>query len=200
VRAGLVAAAIGSHHGVRTNADAARSTYRTGAGKRKPSAARDARYASQAQNDQGPIAVEQRKTNLALLIRDVTRSRSAVSVPVLDQDTPPARPAMRSPGMTYRAQTAEARLAFWPNTTLTGYRTASAAPHMDDKLLHSRRSAEKVAVLILGLDNFKTVNDALGHGIGDKLLRASPSACVRCCAMKIRWPVSTPTNCIIRAG
>jgi diguanylate cyclase (GGDEF)-like protein len=42
---------------------------------------------------------------------------------------------------------------------------------MDDILLHTRRSAEKVAVLVLGLDNFKAVNDTLGHGIGDKLLR-----------------------------
>ncbi|WP_235983518.1 diguanylate cyclase domain-containing protein [Bradyrhizobium australiense] len=42
---------------------------------------------------------------------------------------------------------------------------------MDDILLRTRRSAEKVAVLVLGLDHFKGVNDTLGHGIGDKLLR-----------------------------
>jgi len=43
--------------------------------------------------------------------------------------------------------------------------------HMDEILPHTRRSAEKVALLVLGLDNFKAVNDTLGHGIGDKLLR-----------------------------
>ena len=43
---------------------------------------------------------------------------------------------------------------------------------MDDILLRTRRSAEQVAVLVLGLDHFKAVNDTLGHGIGDKLLRA----------------------------
>src|ERR1700682_6825169 len=42
---------------------------------------------------------------------------------------------------------------------------------MDEILLHTRRSAETVAVLVLGIDNFKAVNDTLGHGIGDKLLR-----------------------------
>ena len=68
---------------------------------------------------------------------------------------------------------AEARLAFMAqHDSLTGLPNRNLLrQHMDDKLLHSRRSAEKVAVLILGLDNFKTINDALGHGIGDKLLR-----------------------------
>ena len=68
---------------------------------------------------------------------------------------------------------AEARLAFMaqhdglthlPNRNLL-------RQQLDDILLHTRRSAEKVAVLILGLDNFKSVNDTLSHGIGDKLLR-----------------------------
>ena len=68
---------------------------------------------------------------------------------------------------------AEARLAFMAqHDGLTGLPNRNLLrQQMDDLLLHTRRSAEKVAVLVLGLDNFKAVNDTLGHGIGDKLLR-----------------------------
>ena len=68
---------------------------------------------------------------------------------------------------------AEARLSFMAqHDGLTGLPNRNMLrQHMDDMLLHTRRSSDKVAVLVLGLDNFKAVNDTLGHGIGDKLLR-----------------------------
>ncbi|MBR1124643.1 EAL domain-containing protein [Bradyrhizobium lablabi] len=68
---------------------------------------------------------------------------------------------------------AEARLAFMAqHDGLTGLPNRSLLrQQMDDMLLHTRRSSEKLAVLVLGLDNFKIVNDTLGHGVGDKLLR-----------------------------
>ena len=69
---------------------------------------------------------------------------------------------------------AEARLAFMAqHDGLTGLPNRNVLrQHMDEMLAHARRSGEKIAVLMLGIDNFKTVNDTLGHGIGDKLLRA----------------------------
>jgi diguanylate cyclase (GGDEF)-like protein/PAS domain S-box-containing protein len=69
---------------------------------------------------------------------------------------------------------AEARLTFMAqHDGLTGLPNRNLLrQRMDEILLHARRSSDKAAVLILGLDNFKVVNDTLGHGIGDKLLRA----------------------------
>jgi len=42
---------------------------------------------------------------------------------------------------------------------------------MDQALAHAKRSGNKLAVLLLDLDNFKEVNDTYGHRIGDLLLQ-----------------------------
>jgi diguanylate cyclase (GGDEF)-like protein len=74
--------------------------------------------------------------------------------------------------ITERKQ-AEARMVFMAqHDGLTGLPNRSLLrQRLDEKLANARRGADKVAVLILGLDGFKAVNDTLGHGVGDRLLR-----------------------------
>ncbi|HEY0328229.1 MAG TPA: EAL domain-containing protein [Rhodopseudomonas sp.] len=68
---------------------------------------------------------------------------------------------------------AEMRLAFMAqHDGLTGLPNRnSLRKRLDEMLGHTRRGTEKVAVHFLGIDNFKSVNDSLGHAVGDKLLR-----------------------------
>jgi diguanylate cyclase (GGDEF)-like protein/PAS domain S-box-containing protein len=54
--------------------------------------------------------------------------------------------------------------------------------HMELALAQSRRAGSRLAVLFLDLDRFKLVNDTMGHGVGDEVLRQVASrlrACVR---------------------
>src|SRR4051794_4660928 len=69
---------------------------------------------------------------------------------------------------------AEARLSYMAqHDALTGLpNRILLRQRLDEVLTHRRRGSEGAAVVLLGLDLFKGINDTLGHAMGDKLLRS----------------------------
>jgi diguanylate cyclase (GGDEF)-like protein/PAS domain S-box-containing protein len=72
-----------------------------------------------------------------------------------------------------------AHLAF--HDTLTGLANrALFSDRLNQALARSERTGKYVAVLFLDLDNFKTINDNLGHSAGDELLIAVGQKLAKC--------------------
>lgn len=60
--------------------------------------------------------------------------------------------------------------------TLTGLPNRSALiAQLEQQLAFAQRNHEKLAILFIDLDDFKKVNDTLGHTVGDELLQAVAS-------------------------
>jgi EAL domain-containing protein (putative c-di-GMP-specific phosphodiesterase class I) len=65
---------------------------------------------------------------------------------------------------------------------------------LEQALQLGTRRGTSCAVLLLGVDRFKEVNETLGHHFGDLLLREVAAGCARSCAPPTRWPGSAATS------
>jgi diguanylate cyclase len=67
----------------------------------------------------------------------------------------------------------------------------------------AKRQKRPIAVLFMDLDNFKRINDTLGHSVGDQLLKTAAerlAMSVRSCDAITRLPLRGPQNDLARFG
>lgn len=120
----------------------------------------------------------------------------------------PGGPATRLAGAVHditRRKDAEERirqLAYFD--TLTGLpNRLMFAEQLGKALAQAERHHRRLAVMFVDLDNFKRVNDTLGHNVGDQLLREASSRLSRALRAQdsvARWHADVPLRSIARLG
>jgi diguanylate cyclase (GGDEF)-like protein/PAS domain S-box-containing protein len=118
---------------------------------------------------QGPVILGMRRGEDVLWL-------SSVAVPLATQAGGPYPVVLSFNDVTERRLAAAALWHEARHDSLTGLANrAHVLEQLTEALADAARTGESVAVIFLDLDHFKVVNDSLGHGIGDEVLRTVAS-------------------------
>ena len=90
--------------------------------------------------------------------------------------------ATRIAGIAIERQLAEERIQHMAHhDALTGLPNRTLLmDRLDQAIIAAQRNDQSVTVAFIDLDNFKVINDSLGHGCGDELLKVMADRMVRC--------------------
>ncbi len=70
----------------------------------------------------------------------------------------------------------------------------SLEQRLQEAIGEARRDGSRFALVFLDLDRFKSINDTLGHGAGDDVLREVARACRAPCAAATSSPARAATS------
>jgi len=109
------------------------------------------------------------------LLRTATERRAHIDTHLLEANEHLVVAAIRSQTMTEVAEHAAVQMTLKAERDfLTGLpNRALLADRLAQSIAHARRHGKRVALMYLDLDNFKDINDSLGHTIGDRLLQSA---------------------------
>ena len=118
------------------------------------------------------------------LVKDAAERREHGETHLLEANENLVVAAIHSQTMTEVAQHATLQMAFKAERDfLTGLpNRALLADRLAQSITLARRHGKRVALMYLDLDNFKDINDSLGHSVGDQLLQSTAKrleGCVR---------------------
>jgi diguanylate cyclase len=116
------------------------------------------------------------------VIRDAAKRRAHGETQLLEANEHLVVAAIHSQTMTEVAEHATLQMSFKAERDfLTGLpNRALLADRLAQSIALAQRHGKRVALMYLDLDNFKDINDSLGHSVGDQLLQSTAKRLERC--------------------